>query len=126
VFCRSLQSAVLQMAEGSLLTHYESLTLHHFYPSSYPASGAGGRDTEPEVGGHALGVGDVALVAATDGLWDVLGVEDTARIVRRAGTAQAAADALVEAALAADTHDNVTAVVVYLADLAPASSGGRS
>jgi serine/threonine protein phosphatase PrpC len=77
---------------------------------------------EPEVGRHALGADDVALVAATDGLWDVLGVEDTARIVRRAGTAQTAADALIEAALAADAHDNVTVVVVRLADLASATN----
>jgi serine/threonine protein phosphatase PrpC len=73
---------------------------------------------EPEVGGHALEADDVALVAATDGLWDVLGIEDAARIVRRAATGQAAADALIDAALAADASDNVTALVVRLADLA--------
>jgi serine/threonine protein phosphatase PrpC len=73
---------------------------------------------EPEVGRHALGADDVALVAATDGLWDVLGIEDAARIVRRAATGQAAADALIDAALAADASDNVTALVVRLADLA--------
>jgi serine/threonine protein phosphatase PrpC len=80
---------------------------------------------EPEVGRHALGVDDVALVAATDGVWDVLGVEDAARVVRRAATAQAAADALIDAALAADTRDNVTALVVRVADLAPAAARGR-
>jgi serine/threonine protein phosphatase PrpC len=74
---------------------------------------------EPEVGRHALGPDDVALVAATDGVWDVLSVNDAARVVRRAETAQAAADALIAAALAADAHDNVTAVVVRLAELAP-------
>ena len=74
---------------------------------------------EPEVGRHPLGADDVALVAATDGLWDVLGIEAAARVVRRAATAQAAADALIDAALARDAHDNVTAVVVRLADLAP-------
>jgi serine/threonine protein phosphatase PrpC len=72
---------------------------------------------EPEIGRHALGAADVALVAATDGVWDVLGVEDAARVVRRASTAQAAADALIHAALAAGTHDNVTALVIRLADL---------
>ena len=76
---------------------------------------------EPEVGRHALGADDVALVAATDGLWDVLGVEDAARVVRRAATAQTAADALIDAALAADAHDNVTALVVRLSDLASVS-----
>jgi serine/threonine protein phosphatase PrpC len=80
---------------------------------------------EPEVGRHALGADDVALVAATDGVWDVLGIADAAGVVRRAATAQAAADALIGAALAADAHDNVTAVVVRLADLVPARSPGR-
>jgi serine/threonine protein phosphatase PrpC len=61
---------------------------------------------------------DVAMVAATDGVWDVLGPEDAARVVRLAATAQAAAQALIDRALAADAHDNVTAVVVRLADLA--------
>ena len=75
---------------------------------------------EPEVGRHALASDDVALVAATDGVWDVLSVEDAARVVRRADTAQAGADALIAAALAARAHDNVTAVVVRLADLAVA------
>jgi protein phosphatase 2C family protein 2/3 len=73
---------------------------------------------EPEIARHALGADAVALVAATDGVWDVLGIEDAARIVRRAPTAQAAADALIAAALAADTHDNATALVVRLADIA--------
>jgi serine/threonine protein phosphatase PrpC len=72
---------------------------------------------EPEVGRHAVGADDVALVAATDGLWDVLSVEEAARVVRRAATAEAAARALVAEALAAGTRDNVTAVVVRLADL---------
>jgi serine/threonine protein phosphatase PrpC len=72
---------------------------------------------EPDIGRHALGTADVALVAATDGVWDVLSVEDAARVVRRASTAQAAADALIGAALAADTHDNVTALVIRLTDL---------
>jgi serine/threonine protein phosphatase PrpC len=72
---------------------------------------------EPEIGSHAVGADDVALVAATDGVWDVLGLEDAAHVVRRAATAEAAARALVAEALAADTRDNVTAVVVRLADL---------
>jgi serine/threonine protein phosphatase PrpC len=80
---------------------------------------------EPEVGRHALGTDDVALVAATDGVWDVLSVEDAARVVRRAATAQAGADALIAAALAAGAHDNVTALVVRLADLDRAASRGE-
>jgi serine/threonine protein phosphatase PrpC len=80
---------------------------------------------EPEVGRHAVSADDVALVAATDGVWDVLGQEDAARVVRAAGTAQAAAQALIDTALAAGAHDNVTAVVVRLPDLTPASPRGR-
>lgn len=81
----------------------------------------------PEIGRHAVGVGDVALVAATDGVWDVLDAGDAARVARGASTAQAAADALIQAALDAGAHDNVTAVVVRLADLPaePAPGGGR-
>jgi serine/threonine protein phosphatase PrpC len=74
---------------------------------------------EPEVAHHAVDPGDLAVVAATDGLWDVLGPEDAARIVRASLTAPAAARALVDTALAAGTSDNVTAVVVRLADLRP-------
>lgn len=73
---------------------------------------------EPEIRRHALEGDDVALVAATDGVWDVLGEEDVARVVRPAPTAQAAAEALLDAAIAADTLDNATALVVRLADLA--------
>ena len=39
--------------------------------------------------------------------------------------AQSGADALIAAALAARAHDNVTAVVVRLADLTPVPAGGR-
>lgn len=69
---------------------------------------------EPEVAVHALGPDDLALVAATDGLWDVLGGDEAARLVRVARTARDAAEALVEAALLAGARDNVTAVVVRL------------
>jgi serine/threonine protein phosphatase PrpC len=74
---------------------------------------------EPEVTRHARGAGDVALVIATDGMWDVLSAERAAAVVRRAATAQAAADALIRAALAANASDNVTTVVVRVADLTP-------
>jgi serine/threonine protein phosphatase PrpC len=72
---------------------------------------------EPEIGRHAVRAGDVAVVAATDGLWDVLGLDETARVVRAGATAAAAARALVEAALERGATDNVTAVVVRLAAL---------
>jgi protein phosphatase PTC1 len=72
---------------------------------------------EPEVGHHAIRSDDVAIALATDGLWDVLDHEEAGNIVRRAASAQAGADALVRAALGAGTRDNVTAAVVWLADL---------
>jgi serine/threonine protein phosphatase PrpC len=72
---------------------------------------------EPEIGQHAIGQDDLALVAATDGVWDVLSLEDAARVVRRAESAEAAARALVAEALAAGSRDNATAVVIRLADL---------
>jgi serine/threonine protein phosphatase PrpC len=81
---------------------------------------------EPEVGRHAMGADDVGLIAATDGIWDTLGLEDAARVVRATATAQAAARALVDTALAAGAHDNVTALVVRLPDLARASPRGLS
>jgi len=79
---------------------------------------------EPEVAHHDVGPDDLALVAATDGVWDVLGLEDAARLVRASATAPAAARTLVDAALAAGTRDNVTAVVVRLADLPPDDAAG--
>ena len=74
---------------------------------------------EPEVGHHAIHPDDVAIALATDGIWDVLDHEDAGAIVRRAASAQAGADALVRAALAAGTGDNVTGLVVRLAELRP-------
>lgn len=53
-----------------------------------------------------------ALVVATDGVSDVLGAEEVAAVVEAAPNAAGAAAALVEAALAAGTADNATAVVV--------------
>ena len=50
-------------------------------------------------------------------MWDVLSLEDAARVVRRAESAEAAARALVAEALAAGSRDNATAVVIRLADL---------
>ncbi len=76
---------------------------------------------EPELGHRSLGRDDLAVVAATDGLWDVLGPEDAARAVRPADGAHAAAQALVDAAEAAGAHDNVTALVIRL----PVEDGAR-
>src|SRR5262249_29550888 len=39
-----------------------------------------GATAKPEVGRHSLGADGVALVAATDGVWDVLDLEDVGRV----------------------------------------------
>ena len=72
---------------------------------------------EPEIGRRAMRADDVAVVAATDGIWDVLGLDDAAWVVRAAASAQAAARALVATALGAGASDNVTAIVVRPIDL---------
>jgi protein phosphatase len=59
--------------------------------------------------------GDV-LVMCTDGLYGVVPDEEIAAIVSQSG-AQAAAQRLVEVALAAPTHDNVSVVVLQVVGL---------
>jgi integrin-linked kinase-associated serine/threonine phosphatase 2C len=66
----------------------------------------------PDVTELALPADARALIAATDGLWDVLTPTAAARMVTRAPAPQQTAAALVAAALDAGTRDNVTAVVV--------------
>ena len=80
---------------------------------------------EPEVGHHAIRSDDVAILLATDGVWDVLDHEEAGDVVRRAASAQAGADAIVRAALAAGASDNVTALVVRVPDLHPAGADRR-
>eukprot|EP00753_Platysulcus_tardus_P019689 PLAT7433.1.p1 GENE.PLAT7433.1~~PLAT7433.1.p1 ORF type:complete len:288 (+),score=65.29 PLAT7433.1:32-865(+) len=58
--------------------------------------------------------GEVAVIVASDGLWDVLSNEEAAAIVRDCSDASAAAVALVEEAKQRFTADNTTAIVVYL------------
>jgi PPM family protein phosphatase len=65
----------------------------------------------PEVLTRAVQPGDI-LVLATDGLHNVVDDESIGRLVRGCGS-EAAAQALVEAALARGTTDNVTVVVVH-------------
>jgi serine/threonine protein phosphatase PrpC len=67
----------------------------------------------------------VAILLATDGVWDVLDHEEAGEVVRRAASAQAGADAIIRAALAAAASDNVTALVVRIPDLDPAGSDRR-
>ena len=55
------------------------------------------------------------LILCTDGIHDALEDNRIADIVRRSRNPHDAADALVQAALAADGRDNLTAIVVELA-----------
>jgi serine/threonine protein phosphatase PrpC len=72
----------------------------------------------PDVGSRALTSSDVYLIAATDGLWDVLDNDHVGRIARSAPGAQQAAVALSDAAFAAGCRDNLTILVVSFAALA--------
>lgn len=57
----------------------------------------------------------MGLIIASDGLWDVMDNETAARIVAsHSGSANAAANALKEAALKRGTTDNVAVIVVFL------------
>lgn len=68
---------------------------------------------EPDVATRSLAGEDEWVVAATDGVWDVLEVEEVGRLVRGASTAASAAGTTRDAALAAG-NDNVTVVAVRL------------
>lgn len=68
---------------------------------------------EPDVATRTLAAEDTWIVAATDGVWDALEVEDVARLVRGATTAKSATEATRDAALAAG-DDNVTVAAVRL------------
>ena len=68
---------------------------------------------EPDVASHALEPGDL-WVLCSDGVTDVMDDGDLGPIVASAGP-EHAADALVREALARDTQDNSTVVVVYAA-----------
>jgi PPM family protein phosphatase len=57
---------------------------------------------------------DESLLLCSDGLWDMLGDEEIARIVRAADSPRAACQALVDACNAAGGHDNIAAVLVRL------------
>jgi serine/threonine protein phosphatase PrpC len=64
-----------------------------------------------------LQVGDVLLLSS-DGVHGVLKQAELARLLRQAGPAQAVAEALVQAALAAGGRDNATALVIQVQGLA--------
>ncbi len=69
---------------------------------------------EPEVGTRPLTPQDRLLIIGCDGLWDVLKNQQAVDIALSYPNAQAAADALVRAALVAGTGDNLTVVVLLL------------
>ena len=71
----------------------------------------GEQHVRPDVAAVELGPGD-QLVLASDGVADVLDAAGVAAAVAGAGSAEDAARALVDAALAAGTTDNVTTVVL--------------
>jgi len=67
----------------------------------------------PFAGGRQLGPQDIWLVAACDGLWDVMKPVDVASLARKMTTARAVAEALHhEAVKVRATPDNLTAMVV--------------
>jgi serine/threonine protein phosphatase PrpC len=70
-------------------------------------------DVDVVVTSHLIGPGE-RLVLCTDGIHDSLPDTRIAEIARSAATPAAAADALVQAALAIDGGDNLTAVVVEM------------
>jgi len=87
-----------------------------------------GVTVEPEVTVHPLRADDEVLVAATDGVWDVLSNEEVVALAGGASGAQAAARMLVEVAEARwlETEggyiDDITAVVVRAQPAGTASS----
>lgn len=68
----------------------------------------------PDVGFFPRPAQEAWLIIACDGLWDVLSDEEAGRIATGHPTPQEAADALLAEALARDTADNVTVIVVHL------------
>ena len=66
---------------------------------------------EPDLAARSLGAEDSWIVAATDGVWDGLDVEDVARLARAASTAAEAAEQIRDAALVASL-DNVAVVAI--------------
>ncbi|KAG5524319.1 hypothetical protein RHGRI_031104 [Rhododendron griersonianum] len=75
----------------------------------------------PDVSYHRLTSNDQFLVLATDGVWDVLSNNDVVSIVSTEGSEEAAARAVVEAAVSvwkqkfpSSKRDDCTAVCLFL------------
>jgi protein phosphatase len=69
-----------------------------------------GDPVEPDLVETAIGAGDLVLLCS-DGLWEPLADQEIARLAEAAASPEEASRRLVEAALAAGSTDNVTAVV---------------
>jgi PPM family protein phosphatase len=74
-----------------------------------------GLPVEPDLFELSLRPGD-ALLLCTDGLWEALPAEGIASVLGEAATLESAVAALVDAALAGGSTDNVTAVAIRAAD----------
>ena len=77
-----------------------------------------GVTAQPELLSEALQADDEFLILASDGLWDVLSMDEAVRLARSElrtyGDEQMAAEKLIDAALTRRCDDNVCALVVYL------------
>jgi len=66
---------------------------------------------DPDVRHESLSAGDLGLVLATDGVWDVITNEQALEIVGGAGDSKEAARKLAEEAYARGSNDNISCIV---------------
>ena len=69
---------------------------------------------EPEVVEVERHADDLAIVMATDGVWDVLSNNEVAACVAASPSAQEAANQVVDMAYARGSADNITVIVITL------------
>ncbi|KAK2957319.1 putative Protein phosphatase 2C [Blattamonas nauphoetae] len=82
-------------------------------PLSPKGSGSGGPQVSETVVSQSMG--DVFVILACDGVWDVIGDDEAAEIIKPYGdNCRKAADVLVKAALEKGTMDNVSVIVARL------------
>jgi serine/threonine protein phosphatase PrpC len=82
-------------------------------------------DVQVDQGTIEVSPGD-RLLLCSDGLTGMVGEEEITRILTERSDPQAAADALIEAANEAGGQDNITAVVIDVADGGPTPAAGPS
>lgn len=68
----------------------------------------------PHIGVYELQIDDLALVAASDGVFETMSNEKVAQITRNGQNAQAISQTIIQAALRSGSNDNVTALAVKL------------